>query len=303
VSKTIYDYATKSWPIVKGCDPKMPCAERCWARRECHRLAANPNPKIAAFHRGLTNAYGEWTGRVKLNMDHLTDPSRWKKPQRVAVAYHGDLFRAEENEVAKVFMVMDYRCRHEFLVLTKCAKEARDFLLSQYDYGDAWSKNLRVGFSASDQAEFDARWVHMRELAVAGWFVWVSLEPLIGPVDISAALKQGLRWVVVGGESGPGARPMHPDWARGIRDQCRAAKVPFWFKQHGEWAPWRESTRVVGKVPQIVVVLVSGSVVTKEENFREAISEGGVLMARVGTRVAGCLLDGREWKDFPGGAK
>jgi protein gp37 len=235
VSKMIYDYATKSWPIVKGCDPTMPCAERCWAKRECHRLAANPNPKIAAFHRGLTNAYGEWTGRVKLNMDHRTDPLRWKKPQRIAVAYHGDLFRATDDEIGSVIQIIDISPQHEFLFLTKCAKEARDFLLSQREYGDAWPKNIRVGFSASNQAKFDARWLHMRDLAAAGWFVWVSLEPLTGPVDISAALKQGLRWVVVGGESGPGARPMHPDWARGIRDQCRAAKVPFWFKQWGEW--------------------------------------------------------------------
>ena len=123
------------------------------------------------------------------------------------------------------------------------------------------------------------------------------LEPIelrkIGPVPQSYnwnIAKGGLDWVIVGGESGPGARPMHPDWPRSVRDQCQAVRVPFFFKQWGEWAPeWALETGY------------------KEERAVKGNKEGNNnlpgyrhLMYRVGKKAAGRFLDGQEWNDYPG---
>ncbi len=173
--------------------------------------------------------------------------------------------------------------------------------------------NVWLGFSAEDQPNFDARWQHMRKLAAAGWFVWCSYEPALGPLDATEALKVRCRmcgtqqypsrdpfckacdedlrplarlgWLVAGGESGPGARPMHPDWARSIRDQCQAVSVPFFFKQWGEHIPYGHATN---------------EQIAKHRDV-EAFPCGpnSMPMYRVGKKAAGALLDGREWRNFP----
>ena len=105
----------------------------------------------------------------------------------------------------------------------------------------------------------------------------MSVEPMLGPVDLGLVGGPGdPDWVICGGESGPGARPMHPDWARSLRDQCQAAGVRFMFKQWGEYQPLRQG-------------LASGN--------------GRVVYHKVGKKAAGRLLDGREWNEYPGGAR
>jgi protein gp37 len=113
---------------------------------------------------------------------------------------------------------------------------------------------------------------------------WISAEPLLGPVDLSSVPHSPmvgaprLDWVICGGESGPNARPMHPDWARSLRDECQRARVPFFFKQWGQYAPC--------------------AVCCGNNHVHESIRPDGV-MARVGKKKAGRLLDGREWNEFP----
>src|SRR5581483_2735825 len=120
-------------------------------------------------------------------------------------------------------------------------------------------------------------WNHVRQLAETGWFVWCSAEPLLGPIDIRRAVDF-LGWVVTGGESGPGARPPHPDWFRLLRDICLSTGIPYHFKQYGEWAPCG------------VTNLLS------DRFYRFA---DGQHVERVGKHVAGAVLDGREWREFP----
>jgi hypothetical protein len=150
---------------------------------------------------------------------------------------------------------------------------------------DVWPlPNVWLGVSVENQKAADDRLDYLCELASQGWQTMVSFEPLLGAVDPGKWwLSLGARtWAICGGESGPGARPMHPDWVRGLRDQCVAAGVPFFFKQWGEWSP--------SQAPD-------GGTLAGYGEFGPATSPVG--MRRVGKKAAGHLLDGVEWHQFP----
>lgn len=183
--------------------------------------------------------------------------------------------------------------------------------------------NVWLGVSAERQKEADERIPLLLQTPAA--LHWISAEPLLRPLDLGPSLcpvgapghcvdidgqwwhapgtcqhcRPGLGWVVVGGESGPGARPMHPDWARSLRNQCAVAGVPYHFKQWGEWAPvgrfqdlrmsdeWCD-----GEAPVCPLI---GDI----RGYEALIDSGTWLMQRIGKRAAGCSLDGREWHEFP----
>jgi protein gp37 len=129
--------------------------------------------------------------------------------------------------------------RHKFNFSTEALQKA---ILATWPLHNCW-----LGFSAENQEMFEERWAEMEPLARKGWLVWCSYEPALGPIDMSKALAAGLRWVVTGGESGPGARPFDIQWARDIISQCKAACVPCFVKQLGAkpiektytLAPWK----------------------------------------------------------------
>jgi protein gp37 len=179
-------------------------------------------------------------------------------------------------------------------------------------------RNVWLGTSVSDQASADLRIPHL--LAAPAAVRFLSVEPMLGPVDLrrwigtmpyipgastyvdqdghvrqdlGGGLLDGLDWIICGGESGPGARPMHPEWARSLRDQCVAAGVPFFFKQWGEWAP----TDVMGidDLPQLRVLRSIG----RGEDRLAHTFDDHTQMGRIGKRAAGRLLDGREWNEMP----
>lgn len=179
--------------------------------------------------------------------------------------------------------------------------------------------NVWLGVSTESQRHADTRIPHL--LATPAAVRWVSTEPLLGPLDLRAWLlpagrmcgpvpagpgdlavvreflrqlgaRRGLDWVVAGGESGPGARPSHPDWARGLRDQCTAAGVPFLFKQWGAWAPARE-----GVSGSLISVAPDGR--TFSPRLGTLLPAGTVRMARYGKHRAGRELDGRVWDEQP----
>lgn len=178
--------------------------------------------------------------------------------------------------------------------------------------------NVWLGVSVEDQKRANERIPDL--LATPAAVRWISAEPLLGPVkltripategNITDALTgltfsnmglldehAGLDWVIVGGESGPGARPMHPDWARSLRDQCAAARVPFLFKQWGEWSP---HTRDIEDENGDIRTTPRGG-----ENWMAHVPGGAFGMFRVGKGRAGRLLDGVEHNGFPeiGGAE
>jgi protein gp37 len=165
--------------------------------------------------------------------------------------------------------------------------------------------NVWLGVSVENQAAADARIPILLRTPAAIRFI--SAEPLLGPLDITSIpwtvrgyLEEPhgdtLDWVICGGESGPHARPMHPDWARGLRDQCQAAGIPFFFKQWGEWCPGEnvESARKFETVQMINDEFLPCS----DDWVTEADSDEPILY-RVGKKAAGRSLGGREWDEFP----
>jgi protein gp37 len=191
--------------------------------------------------------------------------------------------------------------------------------------------NVHLGVSCEEQETADKRIPLLLQTPAAVRFI--SAEPLLGPIDlrqirhidgegddaiecewnaltayhevlhsnsmdICATVDDGvtkLDWVIAGGESGPGARPMHPDWARGLRDECQAASVPFFFKQWGEWTPG-ENVPMDGEYK--VRSYFNGEWSEDADDW-VAEADNGPLMYRVGKKAAGALLDGREWREFP----
>ncbi len=205
---------------------------------------------------------------IFLNEEELLKPLRWRKPRKVFPCSMTDMFAdfVPEWMIDNSVALMTLCFRHQFQCLTKRAERAAsyfsdedvierieahmmDIIESQVDPLDRRSDDLRatapdieqrwplpnalLGFSAENQQCFDSRWEHMRKLAAAGWKVWCSAEPLLSHINMEAALRDGLSWCVVGGESGHGARPMSIEWVRGIIRQCRDAEVPVFVKQMG----------------------------------------------------------------------
>jgi protein gp37 len=163
--------------------------------------------------------------KLTLHEDAVGLPLRWKKPQTIFVNSMSDLFHKDVSVafIKKVFAVMRLAHWHRFQVLTK-----RSERLLELSPQLTWEKNIWMGVSVENQ-DYTYRIDHLRKTGAQTKFL--SLEPLLGALP-RLNLK-GIGWVIVGGESGPGARPMDPAWVIGIRNQCRKARVPFFFKQWG----------------------------------------------------------------------
>ena len=180
-------------------------------------------------------------------------------------------------------------------------------------------RNVWIGTTAEDQQRADQRIPAL--LSIPARVRFLSCEPLLGPVDLAAIprptefhqsphgwdawLAKRIHWLIAGGESGPGARPMHPEWARSLRDQCQSAGVPFLFKQWGEFSPgWHESLLdAPAKAGGWTCMTVLSSTDKRREGGQTVYahdSQGrAIRMDRPGKKAAGRLLDGREWNEFP----
>ena len=269
---TKIEWTDETWNPVVGCSVVSPGCTNCYAMRQGPRLAANPK---TPQYQGLTEpskAGPVWNGKVAF-AEHLLDkPLRWRRPRRVFVNSMGDLFHeaVPDEWIDKVFAVMALSPQHTFQVLTKRAERMRDYVTEVPDREDGiWPAavemaglerartmpdqwplpNVWLGVSAEDQTRADERILVLLGTPAASRFV--SYEPALGPVDLerggfsllrkvtSSTGKRwpGLDWIIAGGESGPRARPAHPDWFRALRDQCAAAGMPFFMKQMAKKRP------------------------------------------------------------------
>lgn len=283
------EWTDRTWNPVRGCSRVSEGCRNCYAERMAARFCAEMldryrvNPK-APFHgfATMTPSGPRWTGRVELIESKLKEPLRWKKPCRIFVNSMSDLFHEAlpDEAIAEVWRVMVRANQHQYQILTKRSGRAL-YSLPRLVATFGAQPHIWLGFSAEDQPSFDARWEHARRWPVGG-VLFVSLEPLLGPIVLPDEFLRFIRpWVIVGGESGHGARPLHPDWARSVMDQCQAAGAPFFFKQWGEWSDIRHS-------------YVAGDALDgKVHHWDSGVS------VRVGKKVAGRLLDGREWNEFP----
>ena len=282
---THIEWTDATWQPITGCTIVSPGCTNCYAMQLAGtRLRAHPS------RAGLTrevNGSHVWTGEVRLNEDWLTQPLRWKRPRRIFVCAHGDLFHESvlDEWIDRVFAVMALSPQHTFQVLTKRSRRMREYvsdwrlrvvrdseyglpgrtddLLLKADLSDEQQhirnaahgyRNIWLGVSVEDQPRANERIPDLLETPAATRFL--SCEPLLGPLDLVDRTYVGeggitmrgylrdaqepddfhywarkLDWLIVGGESGPRARPMSPNWARFLRDQCLVAGAPFFMKQ------------------------------------------------------------------------
>jgi protein gp37 len=215
----------------------------------------------------------------------------------------------------ELFTLIDATPHLDWLLLTKRPENVRRMwpdmsAANHLGIGKSWRRhNVFLGTSISDQQTCDEYYEKLLALLDLAPILFLSIEPLLGPVDLGlrnwANLDRycGRLWVIVGGESGHHARPTHPDWVRFIRDDCQAAGVPFFFKQWGEWAPAdKHPLKEVGDRQAVQCVRSSGGdrILRGDGRFSgDSPQEGDAWMARVGKKAAGRLLDGREWNELP----
>lgn len=166
--------------------------------------------------------------------------------------------------------------------------------------GTRWPANAWIGATTENQAELDAVAGTLSDVAayLRPAVIFISAEPLLGPIDLAACLHL-TDWTIVGGESGPRARPMDPEWVRSIRDQCQAAAVPFFFKQWGEWIPDSQVAYDSATLYPPVQRLILAPSASSTHRWQDGHPGGCQLSYRVGKKPAGRLLDGREWDEFP----
>jgi len=224
-------------------------------------------------------------------MDRLDRPAMWKTPKLVFVNPLADLFhhRVRIAWVEEIFDAMRTYHQHTYIVLTKRWEWMKHICPSPP------LPNLLLGVSVHNRASFDLAWPYLRETPAAGRVL--SYEPALGALALPGDAVAGdrrLAWAICGGESGKRARPMHPDWARSVRDQCQAAQVPFFLKGWGEFAPAEKMINRLdpdyGKVGQRIVQV--------RPDDKSACAKY-TRMNRVGKRAAGRELDGRTWDERP----
>ncbi len=341
--KSKIEWTDASWNPIRGCSRVSEGCVHCYAERQAARFSGpgQPYEGLATFVRhtgrgdlptGSGHGAPSWTGKVILAEDQLELPLHWRKPRKIFVCSMSDLFHEEVefSVVGAIWSVMERCAQHTFQLLTKRPKRMQEFMswvvesrnprhLNSDLYPSVeWPvRNIWLGVSVENQKAADQRIPLLLQTPAA--VRWVSYEPALGPVNLQCIRKNrndyfdsigGIRsirpcldWVVCGGESGPGARPMHPDWARIVRDQCQAAGVPFFFKAWGEWLPgdgdgkspaiWQDGSK--GIHPSVRVGCDRGP---RYEKFGP-LGEPGAFALRVGKKAAGRLLDGREWNEYP----
>lgn len=232
---TRIQWTETTWNPVTGCDQVSPGCDNCYAMRMARRLKAMGQPKYQTD--GDPRTSGPGFG-VAVHEDVLTHPLRWRNPRRVFVNSMSDLFHTDvpDEFIARVFAVMSATPKHTYQILTKRHARMRALLNSeqfqQFDRNQQdWPlPNVHLGVSAETQ-----QWASIRVPALVDTPAavrWVSAEPLLGPLDLRPWLPH-LDWVVVGGESGPGARPLDLGWVRRIVADCQAAGTAVFVKQLG----------------------------------------------------------------------
>ena len=233
------EWTEATWNPVTGCTEVSSGCAHCYAKRFAERFRGVPGHP---FEQGFD---------VVMRPKRLEQPLTWKRPHTIFVNSMSDLFHedVEDTFVKNVFDVMAAAHWHTFQVLTKRPERASALASSL-----PWPANLWLGVSVENQ-RWTTRIDTLRRIDAHVRFL--SCEPLLGPLSLDL---EGIHWVIAGGESGPRARRMHLEWAQGVRDQCLAADIPFFFKQWG-------AHDATGK--------------------------------RMSKKAAGRLLDGRTWDESP----
>ncbi|HEX8204169.1 MAG TPA: phage Gp37/Gp68 family protein [Isosphaeraceae bacterium] len=216
--RSTIEWTDATWNPVRGCTKVSPGCAHCYAETFAERF------------RGVEGHPYQQGFDLRLVPEKLADPLRWASPRMVFVNSMSDLFHKDVPDayILAVVQVMRLADWHTYQVLTKRSERMRDLLQTKLR-GVAESSHIWWGVSVEDRRHGLSRIDHVRSAPARVRFL--SIEPLLedlGPLDL-----RGIAWVILGGESGVGARPLNPSWVRLVRDQCRSARVPFFFKQWG----------------------------------------------------------------------
>lgn len=297
------DHTFNTW---WGCTKVSPACEHCYAERQ-------------------SNRFGSWWGkdapRRFFGQRHWNEPLAWDRQAaasgvnaRVFCGSMCDIFEDRPDLVEprqRLYDLIRATPHLTWLLLTKRPENMSHLLPPEWAsfpansgfgglYQNRFPSNVWLGITAEDQARFEERWFYL-EWVGRHWLapvLFVSAEPLLGPLNIDPhALPQiieqngqtihtrGMDWLITGGETGPDARPMYPGWIYGLRYQCSAYGIPFFFKQWGEWAEVAEFTGDNGK--------------NLSSPLRQVVFAGNIKMQRVGKEVSGHLIGGLEYHEFP----
>ena len=231
------EWTDATWNPVTGCTKVSPACTNCYAERFAERFRGVPgHPYQQGFALKL------WPDRLKL-------PSIWNQRKMIFVNSMSDLFHPDvpDNFIERVFDVMIQSKHHIFQVLTKRSERMLAWVQSHFSSHSnkngkpTWPPNIWLGVSVENE-NYTWRIQHLQ--ASPALMRFLSIEPLLGPMSLNANLLECIQWVIVGGESGPRARPMKTEWVCHIRKQCERHHIPFFFKQ---WGAYDESGRRVGK--------------------------------------------------------
>lgn len=284
-NKTGISWATATWPITSGCAKQGPECENCYAIKDTWRMAHNPNPKVSDPFVGLVSKTTDglnWTGDVRELPSRLSWPQRWNN-ETIFVSSLSDIFHPKITFkfLAEVFKVIYLDTRNTYLILTKLPQQLSKFLRSQElreVLGGSWGIEIdplpHIRFGASVGC-LKSLWRVKELVQIPAAYRFLSMEPLLEDVPIPPEYIPGLSQVIVGGESASRekCRAMNVDWALGLRDTCLSNRLPFWFKQRGNW-DW--DYRDVSPI-----------------NRRQFFDRDYYFVARM---VSGNLLDGTLWE-------
>ncbi len=249
MKKSGIEWTDKTWSPVSGCTKVSAGCANCYAKQEVDSRLSR-NPKSIFFGRNFSE--------VQTHESQLNVPLQWKKPRRIFVCPRGDPFHESvpDEFIDRILAVIKLCPQHTFQILTKRAERMVAYFSNRIVPLNVW-----IGVSIENRTHGLLRINLLQTIEATVRFLLI--EPLIE--DIGNIVLTGIHWVICGGETGVLARPMHPDWVRGLRDQCVAAGVPFLFKQWGEWI----------------------------------LAESGDGYAKVGIKRSGRLLDGKLYNEYP----
>lgn len=325
------EWCEETWNPLIGCSKVSPGCKNCYAIQTA--WIRMHNPKMADRYFGVVEKSPagalNWTGNVNVVKDAIDKPLRRKKPTMYFVNSMSDLFHEAVpfSVIHDIFNTIAACPQHTFQILTKRPARMLEYVKwfqrggrYNFDFGP----NVWIGVSVENQQTANERIPLLLQVPAAVRFL--SCEPLLGPINLTRIDAEitcpgspycqinpltgkqtdmgrpcpdipKIDWVIVGGESGHGARPLHLEWVRSLRDQCQKAGVAFFFKQFGEWVPTGQEPAFIpgSQVRDVMNILIDGS-----KYITGYINAGELCcMKKIGKKKAGRLLDGREWNEFP----
>lgn len=284
------EWTNETWNPVTGCTKYSEGCQNCYAERMTKRLAAMGQEK-----------YKNGFNRVVFHQEELNRDFGGKS-KMIFVNSMSDTFHADISKfrIGRILEYCSFNKQHIFQILTKRAARIREF---------SYPPNVWLGVTV-EKENYKNRIGFLRHTDAKVKFL--SCEPLLG--DLGKLDLTGIDWVIVGGESGTGARPMHPDWVRNIQKQCQEQNVPFFFKQWGEWIAAKQNPPFTIEDPiysklSAKIMLKDGSIIDgifpkdvkkwEKQTGRSIDNKRGVIILKTGKKKVRAVLDGKEYKEFP----